>query len=313
MTPNHGTKGHIQRLAWTQWQLPNIYKELKSNLLFSPIAEAPINSKCRYVVTIHDTIPLRFPQLSSSLTHYYRFWVPLVLNRAEHIICNSQATARDISSFFKIPASKITPILLAYDHLHFYPKDLDSHLSQPYFLYVGRHDRYKNLHRLISAFALFKNHYQNHSKQLGNYQLWIAGSSDRRYTPHLQAQIKELEISHSVKFLDYVTYDELPNLIRGAIALVFPSLWEGFGLPVLEAMACGTPVISSNLSSLPEVVGDAGILIDPYDTKAIADAMQIVKESSVRSELRQLGLLRAKKFRWQATAQLTIEVLSKFI
>ncbi len=312
MTPVYRTKGHLHRLAWTQWQLPNIYHHLKSDLLFSPIAEAPINTKCRYIVTIHDTIPLRFPSFSSSLTHYYRFWVPLVLNQAEHIICNSQATARDISSFFKIPAAKITPILLAYDHLHFYPleEDRDRLNQPPYFLYVGRHDRYKNLHRLISAFSIFQNQIPNRQ----DYQLWIAGISDRRYTPHLQAQVRELEISHLVKFLDYVTYNELPNLIRGAIALVFPSLWEGFGLPVLEAMACGTPVISSNLSSLPEVIGDAGISIDPYNVKAIADAMQAVEESAnLRSELKQLGLLRAKKFRWQATAQLTTEVLSKFI
>jgi glycosyltransferase involved in cell wall biosynthesis len=307
MTPSQGSKGHLRRLIWTQRQLPNIYERLKSNLLFSPVAEAPVFTKCRYVVMIHDTIPLRFPRISSSLTQYYRFWVPLVLDQAEHIICNSEATARDISSFFRIPIAKITPILLAYDHLHFnyLEPSLNKPSKAPYFLYVGRHDRYKNLHRLIDAFALFRNSQ--------NYELWIAGSSDRRYTPILKAQVQELGISHLVRFLDYVDYDHLPDLIRGAIALVFPTLWEGFGLPVLEAMACGTPVITSNLASLPEVTGDAGILIDPYNIGAIANAMQTVGESAdLRSQLRHLGLLRAEQFRWQTTAQLTTDVLQRF-
>jgi len=300
-----GTKGHFQRLTWTQWQLPHIYRQLKSNLLFSPVAEAPIHTNCRYVVTIHDTIPLRFPRITSSLTQYYRFWVPFVLNQAEHIICNSEATAKDIHSSFHIPASKITPILLAYDRTHFNTQTDAQSPQIPYFLYVGRHDRYKNLHRLISAFANLK-HRQD-------YQLWIAGSSDRRFTPDLQAQVQELGIANLVKFLDYVDYDHLPDLIRGAIALVFPSLWEGFGLPVLEAMACGTPVICSNLSSLPEVAGDASILIDPYSIQAIADAMQSVVESSqLCSKLRSLGLLRAEQFTWETTSQLTAEILKKF-
>jgi len=307
MSPIHGTSGHLRRLAWTQWQVPNIYQKLKANLIFSPIAEAPLFTKCRYIVTIHDTIPLRFPQFSSSLTHYYRFWVPLVLDQAEHIICNSQATARDINSFFKIPAAKITPILLAYDRRHFYEQVSSCPNQIPaYFLYIGRHDRYKNLHRLISAFALLPNR--------SDYQLWIAGSSDRRYTPRLKAQVVELGISKLVKFLEYVDYNSLPKLIGRAIALVFPSLWEGFGLPVLEAMACGTPVITSNLSSLLEVAGDAGILIDPYDVRAIADAMQIVGESpSLRSQLKHRGLLRASEFKWEDTSKLTAEVLSRFI
>jgi glycosyltransferase involved in cell wall biosynthesis len=312
MTPSQGTKGHLRRLIWTQQQLPHIYQQLQSSLLFSPVAEAPVFTKCRYVVTIHDTIPLRFPRISSPLTQYYRFWVPLVLNQAEHIICNSEATARDVSSFFRIPEAKITPILLGYDHLHFNchfnyvePSLNPQSSAVPYFLYVGRPDRYKNLPRLIKAFALLRNR--------GDYELWIAGSGDRRYTPILQAQVQELGISHLVKFLDYVAYDQLPNLIRGAIALVFPTLWEGFGLPVLEAMGCGTPVITSNLASLPEVTGDAGILIDPYNDQAIADAMQAVGESAnLRSQLSHRGLLRAEQFRWQKTAQLTAAVLQRY-
>lgn len=305
MSPAQGTKGHLRRLTWTQLQIPKIYEKLKEDLLFSPIAEAPVFTKCRYVVTIHDTIPLRFPHLSSSLTSYYRFWVPLVLGQAQHIICNSEATARDISIFFGIPDRKITPILLAYDRQHFYATE-KVNPKVPYFLYVGRHDPYKNIHRLISAFASLRNHQ--------GYELWIAGASDRRFTPDLVAHVQEFGISHLVKFLDYVAYDQLPALIRGAIALVFPSLWEGFGLPVLEAMACGTPVITSNISSLPEVTGDAAILIDPYAVGAIADAMQSIGDSpSLRSQLSHRGLIRAAQFDWKSTARTTSQVLNRFL
>jgi glycosyltransferase involved in cell wall biosynthesis len=308
-TSEQGLTGHFDRLIWTQFQLPKIYKKLKSQLLFSPITESPLYSQCRSVVMVHDFIPLRFPKRFSPLTPYHRYYVPQVLNQAEHIICNSQSTARDIVKFCNIPSNKITPILLAYDSNHFRPvmeEKSNSESLNPYFLYIGRHDPYKNISRAISAFA--------NLPQNQDYQLWLAGPSDDRYTPDLKKQVQELGITNQVKFLDYVSYDDLPKIISGAIALVFPSLWEGFGLPVLEAMACGTPVITSNLSSLPEVAGDAAILIDPYKVEEITDAMQaIANDSGLRSHLSQLGLQRATQFSWQKTGQATVEVLKRFL
>ena len=180
----------------------------------------------------------------SPLTRYYRHYLPLVLQQAKHIICNSQATARDLVDFFKIPVDKITPILLAHDANNFGPialTEADKNYSCPYFIYVGRHDPHKNLPRLIEAFATISNKLE--------CQLWIVGSPDRRYTPKLQLQALELGVEKRIKFLNYLPYEQLPILLNQAIALVFPSLWEGFGLPVLEAMACGTPVITSNLAS----------------------------------------------------------------
>ena len=307
LTPAYGTKGHFNRLAWTQFQLPKIYKELKSQLLFSPIAEAPLWSQCRSIVMVHDFIPLRFPKRFSPLIPYHRYYVPQVLNQSEHIICNSQSTAEDIVRFCHIPSNKITPILLAYDSNHFRPVIAEGFKTRfPYFLYVGRHDPYKNMSRLISAFANVPSNLE--------CQLWLAGPSDNRYTPRLKEQIQELGLTNQVKFLDYVPYDDLPKIISGAIALVFPSLWEGFGLPVLEAMACGTPVITSNLSSLPEVAGDAAILIDPYRVEEITDAMQaIANDLGLRSHLSQLGLERATQFSWEKTGQATAEVLQRFL
>ena len=305
MTPAEGSKGHFRRLLWTQWQLPQIYKQVKADLIYSPIPEAPLYSKCRYVVMCHDLIPLRFPKLFSPLTHYFRLVVPLVLQQAEHIICNSKATAQDIHDFYGISLTKITPILLAYDANNFYPRQKIL-TEKPYFLYLGRHDPYKNIQGLIAAFASLKN------KQ--NYQLWIAGSPDPRFTPQLKQQIQELNIEAQVKFIDYVSYQELPIVISNAIALVSPTFWEGFGLTVLEAMACGTPVITSNLASLPEVVGNGAILINPKNQLEIANAMtEIAENRATRSHFKELSLQRAKLFSWQKTAQATQEVLQKFL
>jgi glycosyltransferase involved in cell wall biosynthesis len=354
LTPADGTKGHLARLLWTQFQLPKIYKNLKSQLIFSPIPEAPLYSNCRFVVMVHDLIPLRFPKRFSPLTPYFRHYIPQVLQQAQHIICNSQATAKDITDFYQVPAGKITPIPLAHDVNHFRPLVEDAeqggqggqgghggqggqgghgghgdaesivdtfsaspHLvvsasnetassPYPYFLYIGRHDPHKNLHRLIAAFASLPNHF--------DYQLWLAGPQDKRYTPLLQAQVEELGIGKQVKFLDYVPYGELPKIISGAIALVFPSLWEGFGFPVLEAMACGTPVITSNISSLPEVAGDAAILIDPYNSREITEAMdKIATDTQLCDRLSIASITRANQFSWEKTGLATAEVLKRYV
>ncbi|MDJ0511040.1 MAG: glycosyltransferase family 1 protein [Crocosphaera sp.] len=307
LTPEQGTKGHLNRLTWTQFKLPKIYHQLQADLLFSPVPEAPLYSKCRSVVMVHDLIPLRFPKKTSPLTPYFKYYIPQVLKQAEHIICNSQATAQDICNFFHIESKKITPILLAYDQEHFKPlSSTKKALNIPYFIYLGRHDPHKNVNRIVKAFAKLKNNQQ--------YQLWLTGPTDKRYTPKLIQQAKELGIEKQLKILDYVEYKQLPIIINQALALVFPSLWEGFGFPVLEAMGCGTPVITSNISSLPEVAGDAALLINPYNLQEITAAMEkIANDNKMRLQLKTLGLQQAKKFSWQNTGQKTLELLKQFI
>jgi len=302
LTPEQGTKGNFSRIFWTEFQLPKIYRKLQSKLLFSPLPEAPINAGCRYVVTVHDLIPLRFPNRFSPLTNYNRFFLPLVLQQAQHIICDSQSTANDVIKYFQIAEEKVTPVLLAYNEQHFRFLDLP---TSNYFLYIGRHDPYKNINRLIAAFAALANR--------KNYELWIAGTFDKRFTPGLKALVEELGISHQVKFLEYVPYDELPKIINQAIALVFPSLWEGFGLPVLEAMACGTPVVTSHVSSLPEVAGDAAILVNPYNVGEISAAMQsLANDAGLRSRLRTAGFAQCKLFSWQKTGEATRGILQGY-
>ena len=304
MTPAQGSKGHFKRLLWTQFQLPQIYQQLEADLIYSPIPEAPLYTKARSVVMCHDLIPLRFPRFTSGLTNYFRYVVPQVLRQAEHIICNSQATATDIVNYYGISAQKITPILLGYDRTNFYPRQINS-TSAPYFLYLGRCDPYKNLVKLITAFAALP---------ITDYHLAISGSSDPRRTPQLQKLAAELGIAERVRWLDYLSYEELPVVISNAVALVFPTLWEGFGLPALEAMACGTPVITSDLASLPEVTGSAAVLIDPYNTEEITFAMlAVAQDSELRSRLKQLGLEQARHFNWEKTGRETKEVLERFL
>lgn len=302
LTQIGGTRSHAQRLVWTQLQLPRVYRQQQGTLLFSPVPETPIFSNVRSVVMVHDLIPLHFAAWKSPLKAYFRYYVPLVLQHAQHIICNSQATAEDMVRFYGIAASRITPIPLAIDAQHFQPLTVP---TQNYFLYLGRCDPYKNVSRAIAAFAQLP-----HGK---DYEFRIVGPDDPRYLPDLKSQAEALGVAERVQFLGYRPYHELPQLLAGAIALVFPSLWEGFGFPVLEAMACGTPVITSNLSSLPEVAGDAALMVNPYQVEEIAAAMKQVLDEGVRSHLRAAGLSQVARFSWEKTGYATAEVLRQFL
>ena len=305
LTPAQGKIGHLRRLWWTQFILPRLCRQFNSHLLFCPLPEAPLFTQYRFIVMVHDLIPLRFPNPKSFLTPYCRYIMPQVLRQAEHILCNSQATAGDIIDFFNIEPGKVTPIPLACDNKHFRPLTLENDDHSPYFLYLGRHDPHKNISRLISAFS--------QADLTKEFQLWLVGNSDRRYTPELYRQVSELGLEERVKFLDYVPFEELPRLYNQAIAFIFPSLWEGFGLPVLEAMACGTPTITSNVSSLPEVTGEAALLVNPENTAEISSAMsRIANGDQLRKQLQQLGLQRSSKFSWEKTGQKTREILEKF-
>ncbi|WOD36911.1 glycosyltransferase family 1 protein [Nodosilinea sp. E11] len=303
LTAKQGIRGHINRIFWMQFKVQQICTKIKANLFFSPLPEAPLNSRHKTIITVHDLIPLRFPRLSPALTYYYRYYVPLVLNQASHILCNSVTTANEVMHRFGISANKITPTPLACNTQHFIPLNLP---SKNYFLYFGRHSPYKNIHRLITAFSKLP--------KSSDVELWVAGPYDYRYTRALQHYVQDLDLESSIKFLDYVSYKQLPILINEAIAVIFPSLWEGFGLPVIESMACGTPVIASNIAAFPETVGDAAILVNPLNIDEIFDAIKIVmNEEQTRSVLRAQGLLRVKKFSWEKTGRATNEILSRYM
>ncbi|MEM6451308.1 MAG: glycosyltransferase family 1 protein [Cyanobacteria bacterium P01_D01_bin.105] len=325
MTAAAGSAGHLRRLIWTQFQLPqliNAHKRHKTqSLLFTPIPEAPLSlfkfnplksqRLFRSVITFHDLIPLRFPQDSGAIKYYFRYYIPQVLSQAKKVICISEATARDVVDFYGIPAHKLVAIPLAYDSNHFYPHstppsfppELEPMLERmPYFLTLGRQAPHKNIKAVVEALA-----------QVPNCGLLIAGPTDPRYTPQLKKLAEAKGVQSRVKFLSYVSYSQLPALLSSALALVFPSLWEGFGLPVLEAMACGTPVITSNLASLPEVAGDAAYLIDPRSVPNLVEAMRAISTDGIaRQHLREAGLQRVQEFSWERTGKATAQVLQPF-
>jgi alpha-1,3-rhamnosyl/mannosyltransferase len=176
-------------------------------------------------------------------------------------------------------------------------------LPENYILYFGSNKPHKNLVRLIEAWQI-----ANRKSQIANHELVIAGAWDARY-PEAKRRAEELDLADKVSLLGPVAEADLPALYAGAELFVFPSLYEGFGLPVLEAMACGAPVVCSNVSSLPEVAGDAALLVDPLDMDALAAAIvRVLGDEALRSEMRQRGLQQAGRFTWAQTAQQTLEI-----
>jgi glycosyltransferase involved in cell wall biosynthesis len=277
------------------------------------LPEAPCNQSCRFVITIHDSTPIRFPKWNSLLTLYHKYILPDVAKKAMHILCNSQATMQDAMRFNKISPQKISVTYLGHDEEKFHTLSEDHYSpvkQKKYFLYTGRPDPNKNLFRLLESFSIC----YHDAKFDKDFELWIVGKFDTRYTPQLMRYSKKLRVENHIKFLDYVSSEELKTIRRGATAVVFPSLWEGFGLPVLEAMACGTPVVTSNISSLPEIVGNAAMLVNPYKPIEIAEAMKTISADKIlQKTLSERGVEQAKKFSWQASGEETLKIIERFL
>jgi glycosyltransferase involved in cell wall biosynthesis len=301
----------LQRLAWTQLELPRLARQHRASLIFTPAPEGYLGpQRVPQVVMVHDLRPISHPERSLQ-SLYFRSWVPTLLRSCRHVLTNSQFTAREIQRCTGLPDHRITVTPLGFDRTAFRPRSPDEALpsrwpssdSRPYFLHVGQAYPHKNLQRVIQAFA------QVASEHHG-LLLVLAGKPHPRETPRLQALVQQLGLEERVEFRAYVPVDVLPELYRSALALVYPSLWEGFGLPVLEAMACGTPVITSRGSGTEEVAGAAGLLIDPLCTAEIKDAMvTLLKRHWLRAQLAQRGIERASRFNWLSTASQTAQLL----
>jgi glycosyltransferase involved in cell wall biosynthesis len=290
LSPSHGSRGHLRRLLWTQLQLPQLWRASGAPLLLSPLPEAPLAVGVPTVVLAHDLLPLRYPQ-PSPLLAYHLAYVPLVLHRARHVLCNSEATAREVHGRLRVPLRQLSVLRLGFSQGLLRPMALQ---RQPFLLVLGRHDPHKNLARLLRAFARLTN-----PEQL----LHFVGPHDRRYTPKLQQLALDLNISQRCRWTPWVSDTERLELLNRATALVIPSLWEGFGLPALEAMACGTPVLASTAGALPEVVGPAALPFNPIDLAEMAAAMaQIFSDAELVRQLARAGLERAAQFNWADTA-----------
>jgi glycosyltransferase involved in cell wall biosynthesis len=270
----------------------------RPKLFFSPGYNAPVTAPCPFVFTLHDLHHLRVPEDSSVAKRaYYRHIIRPACQRAAFVLTVSEFSKQEIMEWSGVREDKVVNVRNGVGP-PFVREGTKHDPGYPYLLYVGSTRPNKNLPRLLTAFAI--------SKVLNEVRLILAG----RYCLSIESEIERLGLQGKVTARRCDSDEELASLYRGARALVFPSLYEGFGLPVLEAMACGTPVLASNVTAVPEVAGDAALLVDPTDVRAIAEGIErIVQDEELRSSLREKGIRRASLYSWDETARRTWEVL----
>ena len=303
-----GGKERLRRLAWSQFQLPRLAKQVKADLIFTPAPEGYLGEQVvPQVVMVHDLRPLSHPEPSLQ-SLYFRGWVPQLLRQCRHIITNSTFTSLEISRAIGVTEDKISVTPLGFDSDHFYPSEMVQRLHhRPYLLHVGQAYPHKNLQRLIHAFNAIKNLFPE-------VDLVLLGKPHHSETLKLEQLTFELGLSTRVIFKSYVSYGDLPDWYRGALAFVYPSLWEGFGLPILEAMACGCPVVTSLGSGTQEVAGSHALLVDPFSVSDIQEKVtQLLDSKKSRDAFVGLGLARAPQFSWDATALKTAAVVESII
>jgi glycosyltransferase involved in cell wall biosynthesis len=290
-----------------QLLVPMALRRERVDLFHAPHYVLPPLTPVRSVVTIHDCIHLRFPQyLPNKLGYAYaRGSLWFATHRSSRIMTVSEASKRDILRYFRVPEAKIDVIHNAIDErFGLMPADEEVarvreryQLNDPFVLYAGNIKPHKNLERLIEAFHMLRRGDLEHVKLL------IIGDEVSKYAT-LRRAVHRHKLHKHVRFFGFVPDETLAVLYRLASVFVFPSLYEGFGLPPLEAMASGTPVVTSNVSSLPEVVGDAALLVDPYEPEAIAQAMrQVLTDQTLRDDLVRKGLARVGLFSWERSVR----------
>lgn len=291
-----------------QFTLPLEIAFLDIDLLHSPDFIPPFRRGCKSVITIHDLAFLLFPDMLTRESARYYGQIDEAAHRTDHIIAVSESTKRDIVRLLGVPERRISVIYEAANSI-FRPLDgTDAvewvrrkyQIDQDFVLFVSTIEPKKNLPTLLRAFRQLLDTYHLDTK------LMVVGRQGWRFEEVLDT-VQKLNLEDDVLFLGRVPSEELLLLYNAARVLVHPALYEGFGLTPLEAMVCGTPVIVSNVSSLPEVVGDAGLLVDPRDTEGFAVAMwRVLTDPDLHQELRQKGLQRAKNFSWEKTARETL-------
>lgn len=284
-------------------------------LVHDPTGVSPLLlTSARRVATVHDVIPLIHPAASTTLDRLiYHHWLPRAARQLDAIVTVSEHSRRDIIRYLRVDPARVYAVPNAVGP-RFRPVDpaiaaetARRHgITQPYILYVGSVEARKNLARLLQAFRQLRD-------RDACWQLVVVGASGWKASPNFEA-VQRLRLGSSVLFTGYVPDTDLPALYSGADLFVFPSLYEGCGLPVLEAMACGTPVVTSSTSSLPEVAGDAAVLCDPMSAESIADAMlRVLSDPERRGEMAERGILWSRQFSWERTADATLEVYRRVL
>ena len=293
-----------------QWRAPRFLRTFKASLYHSPYYLMPFRPQVPAVLTVYDAIPLLFPeQVSLQARLLFRWMTRIAMGAARHILAISGTTRSDYQKIFDLHPDKITAVPLAPgQHFQPQPREETARIRQKYglpdrfVLYLGINKPHKNLIRLIESFTLAS------ANQLEHTTLAMAGPWDPRY-PQAKDLVSQKNIKEQVTFLGPIPEADLPGLYAAAAVFVFPSLYEGFGLPVLEAMACGTPVACADTSSLSEIADGAAELFDPYSQQSIAAAMaRLLSRQSLRDDLRRRGLTRAAEYTWERTARATLAV-----
>jgi glycosyltransferase involved in cell wall biosynthesis len=303
---------------------PMFLRGLRPDLVHIPLNRVPLLMIRPYVVTIHDMANLYFDEDRTSTFRMqlrrYRFRRGLV--RASRVIAVSDATRRDVESQMGVPPNRIRRVYNAPDPGFLAPDATDPgtrhrileryQINYPFLLYAGNIRRHKNVPRLVEAFAVLREELSAHPIY-SELRLVIIGDTISQYPAVRQAVIKS-KMEQVVRFLGFVPFETLRCFYESAAAFVFPSRYEGFGLPPLEAMACGAPVVTSNVSSLPEVVDDAAMLVNPENVFDIARGIkEVLLNSDVREELVRRGRRQAARFSWETTARQVLEIYKEAV
>lgn len=303
--PMAGIKGHL----WEQFYLP---AAVKGRLLWSPNDTGPL-AVSNQVCTFHDMIPLDHPEwFNKRFADWYGWLLPRLARKVRHIIANSTYTKKRVLELCGIGEDRVTVIPLGVDpRFRRQPAEAVEQMRQKiglpgreYVLYLGSLEPRKNMAGLLAAWSKVQDSLPE------DLQLVIAGAKGK---PGVFAQVYPETLPPRVHFTGYVDDELLPALYSGAMAVVYPSLYEGFGFPPLEAMACGVPVVTSNTTSLPEVTGGAAMLVNPTDTGAIASAIEaLAKSAGLRDRMGRQGCDWARQFCWDRAAKRTWEVLEAY-
>ncbi len=300
----------VIELLWFEAYLPALVRRYRIDLFYAPAGFLSTRVSIPQVMTIHDLAFLFYPEAyKAAYAWYYRRWYPRYAQKATRIVTVSEATRRDVVQQYQIPAEKITVVPnaasdvftpLAPEQQHEVRKQWTG--GAPYFITVGTIQPRKNLPRLLQAFDQLRASVDHPVKLL------VVGRKGWRYAETIAAY-ERMEHREDVLFLGTVEDAALRNLLAASVALCYPSLYEGFGLPLLEAMRCKTAVMCSNRSALPEVAGDAALLVDPENVEALRRAMlRLLKDTALREQLIARGWQRVQQFSWDRSAQLLEQI-----
>ncbi len=304
------------KLYFEQVQFPREAARMKADIAFVPYWAPPLASRVPVVVTIHDVSYEAHPEWfrwSNRLS--FRLFSRWAAKTARRIITVSEYSKTEIMKHYRTPENKIRVISEAVGEG--FQRILDKNcldqtkqkynINRPFILFVGQIHTRRNIERLLQVF------YDLKTKKKIDHQLILVGQNIWPFLD-LDSRIKENGLEGEVIYLDYIPRPDLVGLYNLASVFVYPSLYEGFGLPPLEAMACGTPVVSSNVASIPEVVGNAGLLVDPYNAGELSEAIwSIINNPALRSDLIQKGFERVKQFSWEKAARETLRVYEEAI